>query len=185
MRLGRVIGTLRLGSRCLVPHSGFVRFVCVNLFQCASFFAPDMGPLVESRNGGGGQYKAEMKVGRVHRVAGVSFGKRAASIQTLLAGRNRRYVQCRLSHHPSNPHDSEAVAVVSREGGCDIGFLARGSLPPGRARQVDGDFARVEIGRCKAGVGVYARVFLLSPPMPPPPPPSPSSPSSPAALTAA
>ena len=185
MRLGRVIGTLRLGSRCLVPHSGFVRFVCVNLFQGASFFVPDMGPLVESRNGGGGgQYKAEMKVGRVHRVAGVSFGKRAASIQTLLAGRNRRYVQCRLSHHPSNPYDSEAVAVVSREGGCDIGFLARGSLPPGRARQVDGDFARVEIGRCKAGVGVYARVFLLSPPMPPPPRRRVVA-SSPAALTAA
>ena len=62
------IATLRLGSQCLVPHSVFVRFVCVNLFQGVSFFCPRYGTTGRIEIRGGGQYKAEMKVGRVHRL---------------------------------------------------------------------------------------------------------------------
>lgn len=97
-----------------------------------------------------------------HRVAGTTFGDRAANLRALLAGRPRRYVQCRLCHHAQNPHDNQAVAVVSREGGREVGYIARGSLPPGHARLVDGDLARLEIGRCNTGAGVYARVLLLA-----------------------
>ena len=52
--------------------------------------------------------------------------------------------------------------MIACEGGCEVGFLARGSLPPGRARQIDGDFARLEVGLCKAGAGVYGRVLFVA-----------------------
>ena len=102
-----------------------------------------------------------MKTRQLHRVAGTTYGGRAANIKALLANRTRRYVQCRLSHQPHNAHDSEAVAVIAREGECEVGFLARGSLPSGRARQIDGDFARLEVGLCKTGAGVYGRVLFV------------------------
>ena len=103
-----------------------------------------------------------MKTRRLHRVAGTTYGNRAAHIRSLLGNRPRRFVQCRLSHQPSNEHDAEAVAVIAREGGCEVGFLARGSLTPGRARQIDGDLARLEVGLCKAGAGVYGRVLVVA-----------------------
>ena len=55
---------------------------------------------------------------------------------------------------------SQAVSVVTRIGGLDMGYLARGALPFD-ARLVDGQFARLELGRCKSGVGVYARCALF------------------------
>ena len=42
------------------------------------------------------------------------------------------------------------------------GLLARGSLPPGQASLIDGHFARLEVGQCKAGAGVFARVLFLA-----------------------
>ena len=97
---------------------------------------------------------------RVHRVAGVAFGERAANIKALLGARQRRFVQCQLTRCPLNTFDSEAVRVTAREGGRDIGFVARGSLPS--ACLVDGEYARLEIGACEAGAGVYARVRLAA-----------------------
>ena len=102
-----------------------------------------------------------MEARRLCRVAGTTYGDRAAHIRALLGSRNRRFVQCRLAHQPHNKHDKDAVAVITREGGRDIGFLARGSLPPGQASLADGLFARLEIGHCKAGAGVYARVLIV------------------------
>ena len=63
---------------------------------------------------------------------------------------------------PTNPLPTEAVAVTAREGGRDIVLFARESLSS--ARLVDGDYARLEIGACEAGVGVgvYARVRLAA-----------------------
>lgn len=103
---------------------------------------------------------------RVHRVAGVTFGERTANIKALLVDRKRRFIQCQLTHCPLNPYDSEAVSVTAREGGRDIGFVARGSLSSA-AHLVDGDYARLEIGACEPGGLVYARVRLAAP-MPPP-----------------
>ena len=101
-----------------------------------------------------------MEARRLCRVAGTTYGDRAAHIHTLLGRRDRRFVQCRLAHQPNNQHDEDAVSVIAREGGCDIGFLARGSLPRGQASLVDGRFARLEIGRCTTGAFVYARVLI-------------------------
>ena len=52
--------------------------------------------------------------------------------------------------------------MTAREGGRDIVLFARESLSS--ARLVDGDYARLEIGACEAGVGVgvYARVRLAA-----------------------
>ena len=94
------------------------------------------------------------------RVAGVSFSGRPDNTRRILNDKRRLFVQCRLIHEPNNKWDSQAVSVVTRIGGLDMGYLARGALPFD-ARLVDGQFARLELGRCKSGVGVYARCALF------------------------
>ena len=95
------------------------------------------------------------------RVAGVSFSGRSDNIRKLLNDKRRLFVQCRLIHEQNNNEwDSQAVSVVTRIGGLDMGYLARGALPFD-ARLVDGQFARLELGQCKSGVGVYARCALF------------------------
>ena len=94
------------------------------------------------------------------RVAGVSFSGRSDNIRKLLNVKRRLFVQCRLIHEQNNEWDSQAVSVVTRIGGLDMGYLARGALPFD-ARFVDGQFARLGLGQCKSGVGVYARCALV------------------------
>ena len=90
------------------------------------------------------------------RVAGVSFSGRSDRIRKLLDDKRCIFVQCRLIHEPNNEYDSQAVSVVTRIGGLDMGYLACGTLPFD-AKFVDGKFARLELGLCKSGVGVYGR----------------------------
>ena len=94
------------------------------------------------------------------RVAGVSFSGRSDNIRKLLNDKRRLFIQCRLTHEQNNEYDDQAVSVVTRIGGLDMGYLARGALPFD-AKVVDGQFARLELGRCKSGVGVYARCVLF------------------------
>ena len=94
------------------------------------------------------------------RVAGVSFSGRSDNIRKLLADKTRLFLQCRLVHEPNNEYDNQAVSVVTRIGGVDMGYLACGALPFD-AKIVDGQFARLELGQCKSGVGVYARCALF------------------------
>jgi len=94
------------------------------------------------------------------KVAGVSFSGRSDNIRKLLNDKSRLFVQCRLIHEQNNEWDSQAVSVMTRIGGLEMGYLARGALPFDE-RLVDGQFARLELGRCKSGVGVYARCALV------------------------
>ena len=98
------------------------------------------------------------------RVAGVSW--HATTIRDLLRGRRRRFVQGILMHEPTNEHDANALKVLVREGGgLMVGYLKRGRV---RASDVDGRYARVELGQWGDGGGVYAVVdVVVAPPTTP------------------
>ena len=90
------------------------------------------------------------------RVAGVTW--HATTITALLRGGRRRFAQGILMHEPANEHDPNAVRVIVRQTGEMIGYLKRGSV---RAPDVDGRYARVELGKWGDGGGVYAVVDVV------------------------
>ena len=97
------------------------------------------------------------------RVAGVSW--HATTITDLLRGRRRRFVQGILMHEPTNEFDANAVKVLVRMSGQMLGYLKRGRV---RASDVDGRYARVELGQWGDGGGVYAVVdVVVAPPTTP------------------
>ena len=97
------------------------------------------------------------------RVAGVSW--HATTITALLRGGRRRFVQGVLMHEPTNEDDPNAVRVIVRQTGEMIGYLKRGRV---RAPDVDGRYARVELGQWGDGGGVYAVVdVVVAPPTTP------------------